>query len=224
MWNCWSHSTRFGTRCRHCASGAGDEQGRATHSAATICCAARPRAKIVRGVPRMKAIDSLLNILLQQGGTELRLVSERRPQMFKGDKELPLTIPATSTERIRDLLDDFWTAHETDLRARGGLSVSYRSPELGTFAVRLAQPSPAQVEVYFTPSGSEPRLPAEDAHDALAGDARGPQAVPTSAALPSALSELLARAATRGASDIHLSPRRPPIVRVNGVLEELTGE
>jgi twitching motility protein PilT len=172
----------------------------------------------------MKAIDSLLNILLQQGGTELRLVSERRPQMFKGDKELPLTIPATSTERIRDLLDDFWTAHETDLRARGRLSVSYRSPELGTFAVRLAQPSPAQVEVCFTPSRSEPRMPAQDAHDAPSVGSRVTQAVPPSAALPPALSELLARAATRGASDIHLSPRRPPIVRVNGVLEELTGD
>jgi hypothetical protein len=52
----------------------------------------------------MKAIDSLLKILVQQGGTELRLAADRRPQMFKEDVELPLTIPAMSTQALSTAL------------------------------------------------------------------------------------------------------------------------
>jgi twitching motility protein PilT len=43
-------------------------------------------------------------------------------------------------------------------------------------------------------------------------------------ALPGVLSALLARAVARGASDVHLSPQRPPIMRINGVLDALEGE
>ncbi len=39
--------------------------------------------------------------------------------------------------------------------------------------------------------------------------------------LPPALAALLVRAHALGASDVHLSPRRPPIVRVNGTLQVL---
>ena len=90
----------------------------------------------------MRAIDSLLNILVQQGGTELRLVSDRRPQMFKGDAELPLTIPAMPADRIRDLLDDFWTAHEAALRERvrgGQLGSSRAEGDLDLCRIRLRE-------------------------------------------------------------------------------------
>ncbi len=42
--------------------------------------------------------------------------------------------------------------------------------------------------------------------------------------LPAPLIFLLTRAASLGASDIHLSPQRPPIVRINGVIEALEQE
>jgi hypothetical protein len=67
----------------------------------------------------MKAIDSVLQLLVQQEGTELSLASDCRPRMFKDDVELPLTMPAMSTERIRYLLDDLWSEHQAELRARG---------------------------------------------------------------------------------------------------------
>ncbi|MGH7786880.1 MAG: hypothetical protein ACRERC_08440, partial [Candidatus Binatia bacterium] len=108
----------------------------------------------------MKAIDSVLNLLVQQGGTELWLLSDRRPKMFKEDLELPLTIPAMSAESIRALLDDLWTTHQTDLRESGRLSVSYGSPELGTFAVRLVQPEDSALEVYFRREAESARPPA----------------------------------------------------------------
>jgi hypothetical protein len=134
----------------------------------------------------MKAIDSVLKILVQQGGTELRLASDRRPQMFKGDTELPLTIPTMSADRIRALLDDLWTAHEPEMRRQGQLSFTYSSADVGTFILKLAQQDESTLEVRFRRDGGAPcerdesaqRAPREEAHvgpvASRVDDTRGP--------------------------------------------------
>jgi twitching motility protein PilT len=188
----------------------------------------------------VKAIDSVLKILVQQGGTELRLASDRRPQMFKDDAELPLTIPAMPTERIHKLLGDLWTSHETALRERGQVSLTYSSPELGKFVVMLAQQGESALQVTFRRDGNEAREHDESASCAPRGDvladptasglddtstgtsAGGLRSVETDK-LPVALVAVLTRATALGASDIHLSPQRPPIVRINGALQLLEG-
>jgi twitching motility protein PilT len=175
----------------------------------------------------MKPIDSVLQLLVQQGGTELRLASDRRPQMFKAGVELPLTIPAMSTERIRYLLDDLWSSHQQQLRERGRVALAYRSADLGTFAVRLVQADASGLEVSFrreddAHSGAD-HVAAERSRDTAVADAPSSTA-PQPSSLPEALIALLARVAPRGASDIHLSPQRAPIVRTNGALETLDGE
>jgi twitching motility protein PilT len=175
----------------------------------------------------MKPIDSVLKILVQQGGTELRLASDRRPQMFKEDVELPLTIPAMSAAQIRALLEDLWTAHEAELRARGRLALAYRSAELGDFAVRLVQPDESGLEVCFRrdgAQGSEPHAAAPGQRTATAPTDSAAHHRDETDASPGTLTALVARAAARGATDIHLSPQRAPIVRVNGALEGLDGE
>jgi twitching motility protein PilT len=175
----------------------------------------------------MKAIDSVLKILVQQQGSELRLASDHPPQMFKGEVELPLTIPAMSTERLRELLDDLWTTHQEELRQRGQLSFSYRSRELGTFAVRLVQSDQSGLEVCFRREATGLREHDDSAIAAPYGDTVGDaglHSVDAGNTLPALLSALLVRAASLGASDIHLSPQRPPIVRINGALETLDGE
>jgi twitching motility protein PilT len=150
----------------------------------------------------VKAIDSMLKILRQQQGTELRLVSDQRPRMFKGGAELPLTIPPMSTKQIRELLDDdLWTSHAATLRALRDLSLTYCRSEMGTFALTLAQPDEATLEVSFREIAS------------AASD--------KPATLPVELERLLQRAAARGASDLHLSPHQAPIVRINGSLGSL---
>jgi twitching motility protein PilT len=169
----------------------------------------------------VKAIDSVLKILVQQGGTELRLASGRSPQMFKDGAELPLTIPAMPTQRIRKLLDDLLTSHEAPLREHGKVSLTYSSPELGEFAVMLVEQDESALEVTFRRQGngvrdrdeSTGREPRGDAlHDATA-----------SGELPAAVVAVLTRAVALGASDIHLSPMRAPIVRINGALQVLEG-
>jgi len=97
----------------------------------------------------VKPIDSVLRIMVEQGATDLRLESDRRPLMLKGDVELPLTIPATSTETIHGLLDDLWTAEGAKLKEQGRLSIPYRSAELGNFAVTLVQLEGSGLQAVF---------------------------------------------------------------------------
>jgi twitching motility protein PilT len=184
----------------------------------------------------VKAIDSVLKILVEQEGTELRLVSDRRPRMFKHDAELPLTIPAMSTDRIRKLLDDLWTSHEAALHERGQLSLTYNSPELGNFIVTLVQRDESALEATFHREGNGVRKPDQSANCELPGDAlhhatvsgvddtsTGSLCRAQTGKLPAALVAVLTRAVSLGASDIHLSPQRAPIVRINGALQVLEG-
>ena len=166
----------------------------------------------------MKPIDSVLKILVQQGGTELRLASSRPPQMFKADTELPLTIPAMSTEQIRALLDDLWTSHAAALRQQGQLSLTYTSAALGTFVLMLIQQDESTLEVRFRRDESASRN--RDGDERGGASASGIAATGT---LPAALVAVLTRAAAQGASDIHLSPQGAPIVRINGALQVFEG-
>jgi len=163
----------------------------------------------------VKAIDSLLKILVQQGGTEVRLASDRCPQMFKGDAELPLTVPAMSTEQIRALLDDLWTFHETALRQQGHLSLTYSSSDVGQFAVTLAQPDASTLQANFHRRENATSADRPPEALAVATASRGGQSPTLSAPILAAL----ARAAALGASDLHLSPHGAPIVRINGALQ-----
>lgn len=174
----------------------------------------------------MKPIDSVLKILVQRGGTELRLVSDRRPRMFKDDAELPLTIPAMSTERIRELLDDLWTSHAAALRQQRDLSLTYHSAELGHFAVTLIQPSESAIEVRLRRDGAATRTQDETASRDRPGEmvvGTAADAVEAGGTLPAAFVAVLTRAVAQGASDIHLSPQAPPIVRINGKLQVFEG-
>ncbi len=174
----------------------------------------------------MKPIDSVLEILIQQGGTELRLASDRRPQMFKHDAELPLTIPPMSTQRIRELLDDLWTSNTAALRESGQVSLTYSSAKLGTFVLMLVQPDESVLEVCFRRDGDGIGAHHEGAsaaghEEAHLGAAAG--RVGDAGTLPEALIAVVTRAVAQGASDIHLSPQRPPIVRIDGALQVLDG-
>lgn len=150
----------------------------------------------------MRAIDSLLGILVQQGGSELRLVADERPRMFAGAAELPLTMPAMSAEAIRHLLDDVWTESAAELARRGEVRRPLASPTIGDFVVHLVQREGTRLSVNVSRAAAAP-------------------VVNNDADVPDALRALLAHAQGRGASDLHLSPDRAPVIRVNGVLSVL---
>ncbi|MDX2170622.1 MAG: PilT/PilU family type 4a pilus ATPase [Deltaproteobacteria bacterium] len=172
----------------------------------------------------MKAIDSVLRLLVEQGGTELRLASGSQPRMFCDGAPLPLTMPPTSTERIRFLLDDLWSSHAETLEKTGRIALPYRSAQLGDFAVRLVQPDAATLEVTFRReaelSDTEVEIRTPSAAPVAAPERRDTSAA---GALPEALHALLALALARGASDIHLTPGQAPIARIDGELVGLDG-
>ena len=186
----------------------------------------------------VKPIDSLLRIMVDRGATELRLASDQRPLMFKGDAELSLTMLATPTATLQRLLDDLWTSQSAALREHGRASTEYRSEALGAFDVKLEQLAGSGISVSFLRPAAQAadrgQAPSDGAHGeasrsdgarpakeaAAARDALGDEDE-ASAELPAAILAVLSRAASQGASDVHFSEERSPMVRIDGELHPL---
>ena len=152
----------------------------------------------------MAGIDGLLNLVDRQGANELRMGSDREPQMFADGAQKRLVIPKTSMETLRELLGDMLTAErEKVLADQGHLHLVYEAPGLGAFRVAFTRRGPAwaplQFDVVFLrgrgkagPSPAPPRLadvsrPANDALTAAPGTLGSP-AIPegVEGALPAA--------------------------------------
>ncbi len=164
----------------------------------------------------MRAIDGLLNIVVNQEATELRLAANRPPRLFLGREERSLTMPATSPEVLQSLLGDLLSPHQSALRERGNASFAYRSEAGVDFDVTVSrQPvtDGAGLDVRFALRAAGG---GGESDDAVSG-------VRAAAELSPALGAVLARAAALGASDVHLTEGRPPIARVDGELRTLHG-
>ncbi len=141
----------------------------------------------------MAGIDGLLNLVDRQGANELRLGSDREPQMFADGAQKRLVIPKTTMETLRELLGDMLTPEkEKQLAEQGNVQIVYDAPGLGPFRVAFTRRGPAwaplQFDVVFLrgrgkagPSPAPPRLAevSRPANDALVGAAPlGSPAVP----------------------------------------------
>ncbi|MFO0588360.1 MAG: PilT/PilU family type 4a pilus ATPase [Polyangiaceae bacterium] len=127
----------------------------------------------------MSGIDGLLNLVDRQGANELRLGSDREPQMFADGIQKRLVIPKTSMETLRELLADVLTAErEKTLNESGHVQTTYEAPGLGPFRVTFTRRGPAWAPLQFDavfqrarkvePAPAPPRLaevsrPANDA-------------------------------------------------------------
>jgi twitching motility protein PilT len=91
----------------------------------------------------MARIDSLLSILDRQGANELRLGSDREPQMFADGAQKRLAMPKTSMETLRELLGELPPPdREKMLAAQGQVQFLHESQSLGPFRVSLTRRSP----------------------------------------------------------------------------------
>ncbi len=91
-------------------------------------------------------------------------------------------------------------------------------------ALRKTQDARAEkvlTEVSERDASVDVKLRAVDCLRELRGGGEGKGAVVTSAQLTRPMEKLLAYARERGASDLHLTPGEPPVIRVDGVLERL---
>jgi twitching motility protein PilT len=99
-------------------------------------------------------IDSILSIVDRMAADELRLGSDREPQMFAGGAQKRLAMPKTSTETVRELLGELLPAdREKTLLLQGQVQFLYESPALGPFRVTLTRRSqasaPLEVDAIF---------------------------------------------------------------------------
>ncbi len=192
----------------------------------------------------MARIDSILALVDRQGANELRLGSDREPQMFADGAQKRLVMPKTSTETLRELLGELLPAdREKLLVAQGQVQFLHEAPSLGPFRVALTRRGPPggplELDVVFTRGRGKaaPLAPvvevAPRAVEAPPAPGPSPAAVsgghdaeyPRTPEAPSAeLSALLGRAMGLRASDVHLLDGEAPVLRVDGVLRLQAGE
>ena len=186
----------------------------------------------------MARIDSILGIVVQQRATELRLGTDKLPKMFARGEQKRLAIPETPEDTLRQLLGPLLSEEREELLQKNArIDFVYEAPSLGAFQVTitLRGDTPGFDVVFLkshsaiaraaepAPLASEPRL-AEVAASVHAM----PVAVSTGAIDPQhaevgrELAELLARAVSLRASDVHLQEGHVPSVRVDGRLRALS--
>jgi twitching motility protein PilT len=139
----------------------------------------------------MAAIDSLLNLVDRQGANELRVGTDREPQMFADGAQKRLVIPKTTMETLRELLGEILSEErEKAVAEQGRVQLLYEAPSLGPFRVTLTRRGPAwaplQVDAVFlrgAPKGAAPAPPPARAQPASPAGSE-PVAVVVPAALP----------------------------------------
>lgn len=168
----------------------------------------------------MKAIDSLLGIVVRQEASELRLASNRPPRLFRGSEELSLTMPATSAASLLALVGDLVEPHEGALRERGSAVFAYRSADAGDFEVSVSRKGAAEAPDYELRFARRSAAPSAPRRAAVAPSA-APRAAAADADAAASIGPVLQQAVKLAASDVHLTQGRPPIVRVDGELRVL---
>jgi twitching motility protein PilT len=92
----------------------------------------------------MPQLDSLLSLVTQQGANELRLGTDKAPAMFANGAAKKLTIPATSTETLRELFGELLDETKlSQLDRLGRLELTHQTKS-GPFQITLTKrPGPA---------------------------------------------------------------------------------
>jgi twitching motility protein PilT len=189
-------------------------------------------------------IDSLLSIVLDQNANELRLGVDREPRMLASGVPRRLSLPATPEDTLRELLaglfdeaqeQALWSGATPRPASHAPIARTYETPALGRFAVTATPRDGGGFDVVFLRQDAKvTRVPAIPAREIAAP--RGPRPsdvdphvdtpapadpVRAAAGADPSLEELVAAAFALGASDLHLSEGKEPVVRVHGVLRGL---
>ena len=187
----------------------------------------------------MAGVDSLLRMLAQYGADELRLGTDEAPRMLQRGAPVRLSIPPTSDEMLRHLVAPLLTdEHEARLREAGKAETSYAFEGREQFAVAFARREAGGFTAVFRRAGAPPAAktaapppakPAPPTKPAPPANLAPPPplevvrpSTPIRPAPESALSALLERAVSFGASDLHLCTGEPPSLRIDGRLRLAT--
>lgn len=84
----------------------------------------------------MYSIKDLLELILREGASELRLRSDKPPVMMVQGKTVSVDVPAVSNENITELFQSIATEEQTkELHSCGDIHFIYLAQNLGHFAV-----------------------------------------------------------------------------------------
>ena len=79
-------------------------------------------------------MDGILNIVVQQNATELRMGTDRVPKLFHYGTPKRFMMPGTSEETLRELLGEILSPEvEDELNAEGRARLTYDAEDVGTF-------------------------------------------------------------------------------------------
>ncbi len=169
----------------------------------------------------MPRIDPLLRMIVQQGGTEMRLAANEAPSLFHGKTQLRLFLPPMGEALLREMVLELAPADQAALMHAGQTAgFSHLDAELGGFEVEASVADGVratlrrQVQAEAPSEVPGPIAPLTDATPPTRPTRRGKGATP-------ALYALLEAAVQRGATDLHLADGEPPRVRVDGRLVAL---
>ncbi len=195
----------------------------------------------------MARVESILNLVDRQGANELRLGTDKEPQMFADGVQKRLVIPKTSTETLRELLGELLPqGREQQLLSDGRVEFLYEPSGLGPFRVALVRrgngggvlefdatflrgrgkaPLPAAPPPPSAVASPSPVSPEPPPAPAIAPVVQTPTVhAPAAGDVSPSLAALVASAAGLRASDLHLMTGEMPVVRIDGKLRALMGE
>ncbi len=175
----------------------------------------------------MARIDSILAIVLQQGGNELRVGTDREPKLLAHGTAKRFSMPKTSEETLRELLGEILSPErETSIRDCGRVDLPYLTESGDPFLVTLTGRTTGGFDVQFVRSAGRLAPPPR-----MQPVVEGPR--PTDGQAPCDVretegptfslrdSELVARACAARATDLHLVEGDGPVIRVDGRLVKL---
>lgn len=168
----------------------------------------------------MARVDSLLSIVVEQGANELRLGSESEPKMLAFGTPTKHSMPKMGIETVRALLGEILTpAVDAALQAGEHVQTTYDAGGLGSFSVTLTRPSAGGVAAVFVRRQSRPVKPIAQATEQQSHvDVLAEPPIAADCNAPAVLQSLSVRAASLGASDLHVASDGRAFVRVNGAL------
>ena len=147
----------------------------------------------------MAMVDSLLKLLVDNGGDEVVLVAGQSPSFLSRGQPIKLFLRALRPERHAMVASEV------------GDRDTWEAGDLGTFHVQVSGPEHERIRL-FLPGALQSEGTSADAGDAV-------DASPEPDA--DALGHLLDYAAEVGASDLHLATGEPAVLRVDGKLQPL---
>ena len=167
------------------------------------------------GTAQMQQVEKLLKVMLDNGGSEMRLSAGAAPMLRIGGRMLPLKSRPLSAEEVEALAAAVAPAGGD----RGGFSFdsSFGACQgavldvQGTAVLVLRAPQPAAVE----PLELDLTNDAPGGPDAAA-EGRDDLAMPQAAGGTIQIDKLLMAAVKGGVSDIHITTGLPPVFRIDG--------